>query len=147
VPPPRPLDFRPRCPLLPNRRQGIGLDIADPPTNLLILRVASRVPKGARILVVKCDKCRNPSYSSIAEVALSRAGKAQADALTAIVLVDSKSVDVPAPTVPASNNHPDNLLVSLGYEKGGWSVQDKAFNVLPAIRGAGMLTTSKRPKT
>jgi hypothetical protein len=36
--------------------------------------------------------------------------------MAAIVLVDSKSIDVPAPPVPAGDDRPDNLSVSLGNE-------------------------------
>jgi hypothetical protein len=132
--------------LLPNRRRRIVLDVAHPPSDLLVLRVASHIPEGACVLVVKCNKCRDPSYSLIAKVALSRPDKAQGDSLAAIVLMNSKSIDVPAPAVPASNDHPDDLFASLGYEQGSWSAQDEAFNVLSAIGRARVLATSKRPK-
>jgi len=41
--------------------------------------------------------------------------------LAAIILVDSESVDVPAPTVPAGDNRADDLSVGLGYQQSGWT--------------------------
>lgn len=63
-----------------------------------------------------------------------------------MVRVDRKSIDVPAPTVPSGNHHPDHLFVGLGYEQRGRTAREKSFDVLAAIRGTGMPAAGKRPK-
>ena len=122
-------------------------NVAHPPTNVRVLWVTRRLPKRACYVIVECNKRRDPSGSLIAKVALGRAGKAQTDAVAAIVLMDSKPIDVPAPAIPASNDPPDDLFVSFGYEQSGWAVQDEALDVLSAIWRAGISAAGRRPKT
>ena len=61
--------------------------------------------------------------------------------------VDGKSIDVPAPAVPASDHRSDQLFLDLRYEQGGWTAVDETFDVLASIRRAGVLAASERPET
>jgi hypothetical protein len=64
-----------------------------------------------------------------------------------MVSVDGKSIDVPAPTVPAGDYCADHLFPNFSYEQSGWTAQEETFNVLSTIRCAGVSAASERPET
>jgi hypothetical protein len=105
------------------------------------LRVASCVPKCGGDGIIESDQGGDPTYSTIAEIGLGGSEKLETNTSTAIFRVDGEPVNVPAPTIPASDYRADHQAVCFCDQESGWTVLKKGFDVLPAVSRAGMGTT------
>jgi hypothetical protein len=106
------------------------LDVPHPAPDLRVLRVAGSVPEGGGVLIVICDQGGNPPNAAIAKIVLGGADQLKADASTTVVRVDGESVDVSAPAVPAGDHRADDLAIHFRDEEGGWTLREKALDML-----------------
>src|SRR4249919_3861388 len=98
----------------PNCSDGcVRLQVADPPTDLAVLRVAGRVPESSCHVIVKGDQRCHPTGATAAQVVLAGPGQREADAFSPVLLVDGEPIHVPSPPVPSGDQGAGDLPGSL----------------------------------
>src|SRR5689334_411495 len=120
-------------------RLASRLQVANPPADLAVARVAGGVPEPSRLLVVERDQSRDPPHPALAQVVLARSRKRQSDPLASTPLVHRKPIHVAPPTVPARDQRPDDLLIPFGHQQcGGRALRDQPLDVLDPVLRARM---------
>jgi hypothetical protein len=124
----------------------IRLQVADPPTDLLILRIAGGVPKSSCYGIVKGDQRRYAADATLAQVVLASLRQRESDAFSPMPIADGESIQVPSPPVPGGDQGADDLPVSLGYEESGRGFIDQSLDVIKTIRCTCMLAAGLCPQ-
>src|ERR1700704_202760 len=96
--------------------------VADRPADLLIPGITGRVPEPSRGRVIEGHEGSHATDSTAAQIVLASAGQSDPDALSAAGASHRKSIHVPPPPIPASDQRPNDLSLALGHQEGSWGV-------------------------
>jgi hypothetical protein len=122
------------------------LQIAHAPTDLPILGVTRRLPKGPSYIVIEGDQSRDPVHAAAEQVLLPRPRQRDPDALTPMLLRYCEPVHVPPPPIPRSDQSTNDLAAALGNQERGRGMLDEPLNVLQAVGRARVLAPLLLPK-
>lgn len=103
------------------------------PADLAVERVAGRLPKPCRDLVVEGDERGHAARPAQAQAVLSGPDQREADPLSPVLVADGEPVHVPAPSVPGGDQGADDLPLSLGHEENGGRLRCQTLDVVDAV--------------
>ncbi len=124
----------------------VRLQVADPPTDLAIPRIADSAPKSSCCGIVEGDQRGHPTDATVAEVVLTGPRQRESDAFPPISIADGEPVHVPSPPVPCGDQGADDLPISLGNKESGRGVIDQSLDVIKTIRRTCMLAAGLCPQ-
>lgn len=135
-----------RSPEGSNNHESVCLQVPHPSADLLIGRVAGSIPKPARRLVFEGDQRGHPTGSAPPKVVLSRSRQRKANALPTMPIVDREPIHVSSPSVPARDQGPEDLPITLGHQQGSGGVVNQALDMVETVSRACMLASSLLPQ-
>lgn len=122
------------------------LQVADPPTDLVILRIADGVPKSSRCGIVEGDQRGHPMDATLAQIVLAGPRQRESDAFPPMSIADGEPIHVPSPPVPGGDQGADDLPVSLGYEESSRGFINQSLDFIKPIRRTCVLTAALCPQ-
>lgn len=112
----------------------------------MVLGVAGGVPEGAGWLVVEGHQGGYAAGAAAAQVLLAGSRQGEADALPPVTLSNGEAVHVSSPSIPGGDQGAGDLVAALGDEEGGRGILDQAFDVIQAVRRAGVIAARLGPE-
>ncbi len=122
------------------------LQIAHAASDLVVLRVAGRLPERRGHLVLIPDQGGDPASALASQVLLAGPHERQADTSATMLEANSQSIHVSPPAIPRGDQSTDDETVSVGDKQTPRCPQEQLLDIFEPVNSARMLTPGLLPQ-